>query len=242
MMVGVHIPPRTRCRTEDHVRVAIAALVEVAAEALELAGELYVMGDVNAKVGKCPGQVPDDLAYLHPELLTPRSCVLTASPDEAGHALLSAVAAWKGVLLTGRNAQGEGDDDRPTCREASRPDHIALTEGLYRLAYHVLHSPSRTRRVTHHGLTAYPYVCLFLAQPSPKPGPKKVGEVPGHPLCFGLLSEQRSKEQRCSRCALKAALPECYKLVRGTMWTLLTKPCWSVYGKLLMHRGWAWLE
>jgi hypothetical protein len=58
---------------------------------------------------------------LLPELLTPRSRASTASPDVVGHALLSAVAAWKGVLLTGRNPQGEEDDGRPTFWGISRP-------------------------------------------------------------------------------------------------------------------------
>jgi hypothetical protein len=221
-------------------RVEIAVQVEVAVEALELEGELCVMGDMNAKVGTCPGPVPDHLAELFPELLTPCSCVSIASPDAAGNALLSAVVAWKGVLLTGRNAQGEGDDGRPTCRGASRPDHIALTEGS--TACFTSPQFASFRRVTHHGQTTHPYVCLSLAQPRPKPGPKNVGEVPGHPLCFRPPGGQRSMEQRCGKCVLKAALPEYCKLVKGRMWTLLSKPYWSVYGKLLMNRGWTWLE
>jgi hypothetical protein len=88
------------------------------------------------RLGTCPGPVPDDLVELRPELLTPCSCASTASPDVAGHALLYAVAAWTGLLLTRQNAQGEGDDGRPTCLGASRPNHIPPTEGLYRLAYH----------------------------------------------------------------------------------------------------------
>ncbi len=47
---------------------------------------------------------------------------------------MAAVSSWDGILLTGR---GRGDDGRPTCRGATRPDHIVVTSGLFALPYDV---------------------------------------------------------------------------------------------------------
>jgi hypothetical protein len=109
-------------------------------------------------------------------------------------------------------------DGRPTFRGTSRVDHVALTEGLYRLAHHVM------RRLTlpkPHEEDDTPWsddLPICLSFPCPGVAEARPQEHRGDARATSFLrAPERAEEYGTALWQVRAtaALPECCELVRG---------------------------
>ncbi len=131
LLGGVYIPPATRKRPAEVIRQAMLELTEEITSAQRVTPHVMLLGDFNALIGASPEPYADasPCARQFPPLALPRECSTPPSLNAAGPLFLEAVAACNCILTTGRGACG--DDGRPTCRDASRPDHAVLSCGVF---------------------------------------------------------------------------------------------------------------
>ena len=122
--------------------------------AFQVASNVVLCGDFNAHVGQL-SEVSDahsGFVLDCPEFLETRRSVCK-SVNSAGRLLVDMAAATSLAICTGRVV---GDDGQPSyygqyCDKKSRPDHVLLSPGLYKLVHHF--EMKDTRASDHAGLS-----------------------------------------------------------------------------------------
>ena len=140
VMVGVcYLPPENRFRTQDDVTQAMLSLGEELDQARTATPHVLLMGDLNAHIGalsEC--SVDHAIIASHPNMVLARACHST-SVNHAGRELLNLMSSSAHLCLT--TGRGDGDDGQPTCREATRTEHIIMSPQVFCLTRHIVIHP-----------------------------------------------------------------------------------------------------
>ncbi|NCU37267.1 hypothetical protein EOM75_14830, partial [Candidatus Falkowbacteria bacterium] len=131
VMVGVvYIPPITNVRGEEELAQSYYTLMCEIQEAKSVCDHVFVMGDLNAHVGRMneSHSVWREMASTFPGNFQSRLCTTRSDSMNHGGRLLMEVLDHTALLIsTGR---GRGDTGQPTCKEVTRTEHFVMTASL----------------------------------------------------------------------------------------------------------------
>jgi hypothetical protein len=131
---AVYIPPENTNKT-SRVDEILQAYISLSADIQDATAQgllPYLSGDFNVKLPALSEFLNDHphLTCRFPELALPRTLSGIALLNTSGNALLDMAVVSGHICTTGR---GRGDTGQPTCRTATRTEHLLLDPDLYAL-------------------------------------------------------------------------------------------------------------
>ena len=143
MVGGAYINPQSQRTNAEVLSNYFHAWGADLSEAASVCPHLVVMGDFNAKLGKSSEEFPPELLVRFPWLQNSRKdrgCTPRQSPNLAGRLLVEqTLGAGPLILTTGRHSRHKPtlDTGQPTCRAATRTEHVILSPDLFARSYAV---------------------------------------------------------------------------------------------------------